>query len=126
MADEIPLVLELASLPRDQIGPFLLLGVDKEAGKEEVEAHWAQRVIWARKQQVRVALEDVNWAREVLSDPDRRARADAGSLNADTAAQALRRLAERYHAGEGGPGWKPRDDGRFLTDYAPAAEVPDL
>ena len=49
----LPIVLELAPLPREQVGPFLLLGVDKTAAKEEIEANWAQRVIWARKGQVK-------------------------------------------------------------------------
>ena len=32
---------ELASLPREQVGPFLLLGLDKTADKEQIEANWA-------------------------------------------------------------------------------------
>jgi hypothetical protein len=54
--DKEPVVLELAPLPREQIGPFLILGLDKDAGKDEIEANWARRVIWARKSQVRVPL----------------------------------------------------------------------
>src|SRR5437899_5211457 len=79
-----PVVLELAPLPREQIGPFLLLGLEKDAGPEQVEANWAQRVIWSRKNQINVPLEDINWAREVINDPDKRIRADAATLNADT------------------------------------------
>ena len=41
-----PIVLDLAPLPREQIGPFLLLGLDKDADKEQIEANWARRVIW--------------------------------------------------------------------------------
>src|SRR5882672_1227104 len=77
----VPVLLELAFLPRDQIGPFLLLGVDKTGGKDQIEANWAQRLIWARKNLTTTALEDINWAREVLNDPDKRVRADAASLN---------------------------------------------
>ena len=32
-----PVVLELAPLPRDQIGPFLLLGLDKDAEPSEID-----------------------------------------------------------------------------------------
>ena len=38
----VPVVLELAFLPREQVGPFLLLGVDKTQGKDQIEANWAQ------------------------------------------------------------------------------------
>jgi hypothetical protein len=87
VADEHePVVLELAALPREQLGPFLLLGLDKNADAEAIEASWAQRVIWARKNQIRTPLGDINWAREVINDPDRRVRADLTSLNTDTAA----------------------------------------
>lgn len=124
--EQSPVVLELAPLPREQTGPFLLLGLDKDAGPEQIEAHWAKRVIGARKNQIDVPLEDINWARETLNDPDRRARADAGSLNADIIAGVLRQLAQRYSvAGEGGPTWPPLDVEKPLADYTPPTEVPD-
>ena len=59
-----PVVLDLATLPRDQMGPFLILGLDKAADKEEMESHWADRVKWARKGLLKVPLEDVNWDRD--------------------------------------------------------------
>ena len=68
MAKEEPVVLEVATLPREKVGPFLLLGVDKDADQEQIEAHWAQRVIWARKNQVNAALQEINWAREIIND----------------------------------------------------------
>jgi hypothetical protein len=120
-----PVVLELAPLPREQIGPFLLLGLDKDAGPDEVESHWAQRVIWARKNQTRLALEDINWAREVVRDPDRRVRADAASLNPDTAAGVLRELEARHGGGAGRIGWQPLDAEQNLKGYVPPVEVPD-
>ncbi len=117
---------ESHSLPREQIGPYFLLGVDKDASAETIEAHWAQRVIWARKGQVHAALSDINWAREVLSDLTQRTRADATSLNADTAIRALRKLEERYGVTEiGGPAWEPLDVEFPLPDMAPPAEIPD-
>src|SRR5205814_8819347 len=75
-----PVLLELAHLPREQVGPFLLLGLDKDAGKEHIEANWAERIKWARKQQTNLTLEEINWARELLTDPARRLAADATSL----------------------------------------------
>jgi hypothetical protein len=121
-----PVVLELAPLPREQVGPFLLLGLDKDADPKRVEANWAQRVIWARKSQFAVPLEDVNWAREVIRDPERRIRADAASFNLDTVDGTLRGLAERYGAAEpAGPSWRPRDRKKVPEDHAPPVDAPD-
>jgi hypothetical protein len=120
----LPVVLELAPLPRDQIGPFILLGVEKAAYKDQIEANWAQRVIWARKGLIKAALEDVNWAREVLQDEERRIRADAASLNLDTTDGVLRRLSERYGGGQP-VGAQPLDVEKTLADYTPAVDVPD-
>lgn len=122
----LPVVLELAPLPREQLGPFLVLGVDKDADKEQIEAAWAARVIAARKNQVRISLEDINWGREVINDGDRRLRADSISLNPDTAEGTLRQLAERY--GVAGPvptpGWQPWEVEKPRGDYTPPGDVP--
>lgn len=120
-----PVVLELAMPPREQLGPFLLLGLEKDASREDIEAHWAKRVIWARKSQARVPLEDVNWAREALTDRDRRVKADAGSINLDSADRILHRLSKRYGNG-GPPHWQPRDGEKSLGDYSPNIELPSL
>jgi hypothetical protein len=122
-----PVVLELATLPREQVGPFLLLGLDKAAVKPEIDRHWADRIKWARKQSAKVALEDVNWAREILNDPDRRIRADAASLNADTSDGVLAQFADRYgvQGGQAGRLWRALDSEKPLADYRPPAEVPD-
>ena len=107
---EQPLVLDLASLSREQMGPFLVLGVDKDVDNKEIEAHWAQRLIWARAKQVRVPLEDINWAKEILQDRDRRVLADILSLNPDTLAAEMRQLLqlEKHGALEPEePGWTP-------------------
>ncbi len=126
MPSQEPVILELAPLPREQIGPFVLLGLDKDADKEQIEACWARRVIWARKNQIRLALEDINWAREVVSDLEKRVRADAASLNADTADKVLARLGKRYTSTEQGrPPWQPLDREKDLAGYTPAVEVPD-
>lgn len=99
MSTDAPLVLELAPLPRNQIGPFLVLGLDKDASPEALEAVWAQRLIAARKGQSAVSLEDINWARDLLNDPAKRRRAEVGSLNADTAEGTLRKLREQFMRG---------------------------
>ena len=87
-----PVVLELASLPREQVGPFLLLGLSKDADKEQIESNWADRLKWARKQGIKVPLEDINWARDIVNDLDKRIRADAASFNIDTTEGVLHRL----------------------------------
>jgi hypothetical protein len=122
--EQDPVVLELASLPREQLGPFLVLGVDKTADQEQIEANWAQRVLWARKKQIRLALPDINWAREVIQDAERRVRADAASLNPDTSDGLLGRLMQQYGAGNNGAG-RPLDVEKSFADYLPAVEIPD-
>lgn len=122
-----PLILKLAPLPRNQVGPFLLLGLNKEASKEEVESHWAQRLIWARKGQSAVPLEDINWAREIASDPERRVRADAISLNIDTSDGTLKKLQARFQGkSQEVVGCRPLDQEKSLADYTPAIAVPEI
>jgi len=121
-----PVVLELATLPREQVGPFLLLGLSKDASKEQIEENWADRIKWARKQLSKVPLEDINWARDVLNDVDKRIRADAASLNADTTDNILGKLAQRYGGNGQGRMWQPLDSEKPLADYMPPAEVPTL
>jgi hypothetical protein len=124
---QAPVVLELASLPREQVGPFLLLGLEKTADNSQIEAHWARRLIWARKEQIKVALEDINWAREVLSDKDKRIRADAASLNLDTAEGILRNLTQQYNGdGRHNLRCKPLDDEKDLSHYQPQVQIPDV
>jgi hypothetical protein len=123
----VPVMLDLAPLPRAQIGPFLILGVDKDASRDAIEACWAQRLIWARKNLTETPLEDINWAREMLSDAERRVRADAISLNIDTTDGVLKRLRERFQGKEQVPvGCRPLDIEKNLADYQPATPVPDI
>jgi hypothetical protein len=105
-SDTQPAMLELAPLPREQIGPFLLLGLDKDASATDIEAHWAERIKEARRRQIAAELGDINWAREVLNDVDQRIQADVGSLNADTSAGFLARLGREFGIGQTMP-WQP-------------------
>lgn len=120
-----PVVLELAPLPREQIGPFLLLGIEKDADAEQIESGWAERLKQARKQQIDLALEDINWAREMLKDPDKRVRADAASLNVDITDGVLRGLEQRFGEQDGETKWQPLDCEKDLRDYTPAVDAPD-
>src|SRR5262249_25276435 len=126
MAEGTP--VERAALPREQIGPFLLLGLDKHADSEAIESHWAERLKLARRQQVGIALEDINWSREALRDPERRLHADVASLNADLENGLLAQLAERYGAESAlaQAGWQPIDVEPDLSQYEPAVELPDI
>src|SRR5579884_1522388 len=123
----LPVVLQLAPLPRTQIGPFLLLGVDKDAPREVIEAHWAERVKWARRGLIKTPLEDINWAREMLSSTEQRLRCDAVSLNVDTTAGTLKKLQQRFEGGaQERPGARPLDAEKWLADYTPPTPVPSL
>lgn len=129
MADpnDKPMVLKLAPLPRAQVGPFLILGVPKDAGKELIESSWAQRLIWARKESSAVPLEDVNWAREIITDPERRIRADATSLNVDTTDGVIQRLKERFQGQTKEiVGCQPIDVEASMADYQPQHQVPEI
>jgi hypothetical protein len=123
-----PVVLDLASLPRDQVGPFLLLGLEKHATREDIDAHWADRLKWARKQLIKVALEDINWARDLLKNGDRWVRADADSLNIEASDLHLSGLCRRFGVADGQPGrlWQPLDSEKVLAEYMPAVEVPQV
>ncbi len=122
-----PVVLELATLTREQMGPYLLLGLDKSADKEEIDKHWADRVKWALRQpsQVKATREDVN--QTILKEIDRRIRSDVSSLNTDTAEGVVGQLTNRYAVNNGKPGraWQPLDNEKPLADYMPSAEIPD-
>jgi hypothetical protein len=125
-----PVVLELATLSREQIGPYLLLGLDKSADKEQIDRNWADRVRWALRQPplIKVAREDVNWAHEILKEIDKRIRSDVCSLNTDTTDGILGQMTDRYGVTGGRPGrvWQPLDNEKPLADYIPPAEVPTV
>ena len=115
------MLVELAPLPRSQVGPFLILGVDKDTEKDTLEAGWAQRLIWARRSQFPIPLEDINWARDTLNDPQRRILAEAVGLNVDTVGGTLKRLRQEQY---GKNGCKPIDVEKNLAAYQPDTAVP--
>jgi hypothetical protein len=123
-----PIVLDLATLPREQMGPYLILGLDKTSSQEDVDVHWADRVRWARRNQIKTPLEDINWARESLSDLEKRIKADLESLNSDTAEGFIAALSRRYGAvgGKVHRQWQPLDDEKSLAEYSPTVEIPEM
>src|SRR5262245_52208710 len=123
-----PVLLELAHLPREQVGPFLLLGLDKDASKEDIEANWAERIKWARKQQTNITLEEINWARDLINDAARRMASDATTLNFDTIDGMLAALVQKHGVTRTGAtvAWEPMDEEKQLADYAPPVEMPDM
>jgi hypothetical protein len=127
MPPSAPIVLQLAPLPRTQIGPFLILGVDKDASRETIEAAWAEKIKQARRGQIKTPLEDINWAREMLTGKDARIRCDAVALNIDTTDGTLKKLRERYqgkHQVE--IRCKLIDTEKWLADYVPATAAPPV
>lgn len=118
---------QLGPLPRPQIGPFLTLGVDKDADIEAIEAAWAQRLIWARKNLINIPLEDINWARDALKDHEKRIKADAASLNLDSTDGILKQMRLRFQGKDPESGsCKPIDVEKSLADYVPPIAVPPL
>jgi hypothetical protein len=128
MSRNEPVVLELASLPREQMGPFLILGLEKHASDKDVDEHWADRVKWARRGLIKVPLEDINWARDQLRDGSSRLKADVASVNADTGDGVVAALSRKYGAdgGQAARLWQPLDSEKALAEYTPAAEVPTI
>ena len=122
-----PIVLQLAPLPRTQIGPFLILGVDKDASRETIEAAWAEKLKQARRGQIKTPLEDINWAREMLMNKEARIRCDAVALNVDTTDGTLKKLRERYQGKQQLEiRAKPIDTEKWLADYAPPTAAPPV
>ena len=111
----------LAPLPRRRVGPFLILGIPKDASEETIEAAWARGVLWARQGKTAIPLQDIHWARAVLRDPEQRLEADLGSLNPDTGGEELHRLIRPWNLDAARPGWTPLDP----DPPAVAADVPD-
>src|SRR5262245_9068235 len=94
---------------RETVGPFLVIGVDKDADAADIESQFAQRFTEVRRGEGRWSEADLIWARSILLDPELRIIADAENLNPDTASGEVRRLARVYHVDGSPPGWEPYD-----------------
>ena len=122
-----PIVLQLAPLPRTQIGPFLILGVDRDADRETIEAAWAEKIKQARRGTTKTPLEDINWAREMLTNKETRIRCDAVALNIDTTDGTLKKLRERYQGKQQAEiRCKPIDTEKWLASYTPPTPAPTV
>lgn len=128
MSNDDPILLELAQLPREKLGPFFVLGLSKDATKKDIDRHWADRLKWARKNIVNVPLEDINWARETLSDPQQRIEADVASLSSDLMEGLIETVAKKYHLATADiePTWEPIDDEKDLREFEPEQEIPSI
>ena len=123
-----PVVLELATLPREQIGPYLLLGLDKSADKEPIDANWADRVKWAapaadhqgRPRGRQLGARGPQGDRQ--THPRRRRQPQCRHDGRHPG-----QMTERYGVagGKAGRVWQPLDNEKPLADYMPPAEVPD-
>jgi hypothetical protein len=104
-----PVVLELAPLPREQMGPYFILGLEKDASHQAIQAQWELRVHHADAYKSGLSTEDFDWAKETLLDPVRRINADLASLNADTTERKVGRLLQEFGWGSTSLaiGWVP-------------------
>lgn len=112
--------IAIAPLPREQVGPFLILGVPKNADDETIEAAWAQRVLWRGKGRP-LYHSRMSTGAVVLRDPEQRLAADGASLNADIATEELRRLSKLWGVSPDRPTWQPLDP----DPPAETGDVPD-
>jgi hypothetical protein len=106
-------------IDRDDVGPFIVLGVDKDVDAATLHARVAERLRQIDRGECRFTRADVEWARDVLRDRKSRLRADVDHLNPDLASGALGRLARLYHLDGAPPGWEP-------LDPEPVADLPGL
>lgn len=94
---------------RDDYGPFLLLGVDKDADAATVQSHCVERMRWLDEGAGRFQRADLEWAQGELADAEARLAADLNHLNPDLASGAVGRLTRLYHLDGTPPGWEPLD-----------------
>jgi hypothetical protein len=104
-------------MTREDAGPFLILGIDKDADAASIESQYQARLDLMRRGDIKWSESDLTWAREQLVDRDRRTVADADSWNADLASGDVRRLSRLYRTDSLIPGWEPMDP-------EPPAELP--
>lgn len=105
-------------MTREDAGPFLILGVDKDADDATIETQLRSRLEAARRGEIKWTESDINWAYGVLTHRDQRVVADAESWNADLASGDVRRLTRLYRTDSVVPGWEP-------LDPEPPSELPE-
>jgi len=94
---------------RDRAGPFVVLGVDKDADATTLETHFERQRQAIQEGEALWTLEDLEWAHNELQDPKRRLTADINSLDVDLAFGEIHRLARLYCLSDDLPGWEPLD-----------------
>ena len=100
-----PVVLELATLSREQIGPFMLLGLDKSADKEQIDKHWADRVKLGAQAAHQGPAAKTSTGRTRSSRTSTGASAPTRPASTPTRRTASsRKLCDRYGVGNGSPG----------------------
>jgi hypothetical protein len=105
-------------MTREDAGPFLILGIDKDADAASIESQYQLRLGMSQRSEIKWTDGDLAWAREQLLDRDLRTAADANSLNADLASGDVRRLSRLYRIDSVVPAWEPMDP-------EPPAELPE-
>lgn len=118
------------------VGPYIILGIDKDADPATLPEVCARRVEAARAGELTWTEEQIVAALEVLHAPEERLESDVESFNTDIASGEVRRLARLYRVDGGGPAWEPMDpepptelteltfDAAGLAAEAPAPDVP--
>lgn len=102
---------------REEAGPFLILGIDKDANDASVEAQYELRKLASQRGELKWSADDIEWARDQLLNSDRRVIADADSWNTDIASGDVLRLIRLYRMENTSAGWEP-------LDPEPPAELP--
>lgn len=110
-------------MTREDAGPFIVLGVDKDADTATIEAQYQARLFPARRGELTWSVSDLDWAQEQLSDAERRVAADAESWNIDNAAGDVRRLMRLYRLENNATSWEPLDPEPPVTLPEPTMDM---
>lgn len=105
--------------PRELAGPFLILGIDKDADAATIETRWQSQRDAIERGECQWSIDDLDWAKETLLDTKQRLNADVESLNCDLASGEVQRLLRQYHLNGSPAGWEP-------IDPEPPMELPEI
>jgi hypothetical protein len=106
---------------RERAGPFLILGIDKDADAATIAAQFERQRHAVQAGLCHWTLDDLDWARNELQDAKQRLAADLNSLDVDLASGEIHRLARLYSLADGRPGWEPLDPEPKVELMPPAA-----